>query len=488
MTATGPKLRTNPVYAYETSLVVINVTDLIRINGTLVSFVLQVEGTENYGVDIYKNGVYSHTVSNQTNVEVSLDKDYLIEIVPFFNDGTVTYLNSTEFQHYYIDQLDPDTVYVQSGDYINLLQTANTNPVNNAYPTLLGNYIHGSYLYNGYLYGSTRNDPAGSVFNSMSVVVRVPVNDFSNPEFLEINLGDSYPNKIIHSFEQIARIGKYLFIIGEFSSFVVNPPEFEGFCMLIMIDTDTFDYKLFGLKNINHAAEPILSDGGFLYIPAFYKCYKVDITPLLDITTKYNFSDYLPSILVGTYDSSLQGGFIDYPQSGYINTTKGLVHAGVVDDSYIYLAYTTGGNSGYSDTLGISVHEVHVIDKNTMLPIAWRYIPKCTDDMCQNSTHLFFGVEVQPTANQATYGYGWGTYALNKQDLIANSKDCTMLALPHLHKDDNTPTVASYASLLFGRCLLDFKTNRRCYILDISNVDNWSLDSNVGQHTLKVVK
>jgi hypothetical protein len=42
--------------------------------------------------------------------------------------------------------------------------------------------------------------------------------------------------------------------------------------------------------------------------------------------------------------------------------------------------------------------------------------------------------------------------------------------------------------LIFGNYLLDFKTDKRCYILDITDVESWSLTEDVGKRTLDVVR
>jgi hypothetical protein len=93
---------------------------------------------------------------------------------------------------------------------------------------------------------------------------------------------------------------------------------------------------------------------------------------------------------------------------------------------------------------------------------------------------VFLGIEYRTPTDVTTYGYGWGAAAIRKSDM-------NVTALPKLHKTDDIYT-NSYASLIFGNYLVDSKTNYYVYVIDISDVDNWNINENIGARTLKAYK
>ena len=495
MGMTQPLLRNTPEYLeFENGLKFINITEVQRVSHSTFQFTINSNAT-NFGVRVSSSGEEIVNISNTLGpVQVSgLTQDVQLTLVPYVisSEGVEIVQTEVTYQHYFIEQVTETTIDVESENYINSLETANPRPDYTSFSTLKASNIHGSIHYNGYVYGTTRNvgDNNNSIMTTLSCIVRIPTNGNFIPEFLAIDT--NLPNFSWVDHEEVVRIGKYLFFLGTPYPFMPIPPELVAPARdaLIIVDTEIFDYTLITFYSPflgSLGTEPIAGDGTHLYITTSLGTIKVDPSGLYSLP-KINLNFNLTDHIVGTFNSEFFGGHVEFPMEGYTRFTRGQVHASLTDDEYLYLAYTTGSNSGYNATLGISVHEVHVIRKSDMSPVAWRYIPKCTDDMCQTNTHLFFGVEVLSNADPATYGYGWGAYALNKQELITNIFNLRMLALPQLHSTDLTPSVQSYASLIFGNKLFDFKTNKKVYIIDISNVDDWNLDSNVGEHTLKVL-
>ncbi|MFA5432949.1 MAG: hypothetical protein WC319_08775, partial [Candidatus Paceibacterota bacterium] len=125
-------------------------------------------------------------------------------------------------------------------------------------------------------------------------------------------------------------------------------------------------------------------------------------------------------------------------------------------------------------------HEVQKIDKATMTLVDYCAAPSATDDMTQNSDYLFLGIE-QIYTDPTTYEYGMGCAAIRKSDL-------NLTVLPALHKTDTPGVTVSYASTIFGNYLFDCKTSGYIYVVDISDVDNWSINELIGNRTLKAYK
>lgn len=496
-----PSLISNLPYSYETySIAIFN---LLRIDDNAsdyshtFSFVLKKFAIPNElvsGIDIYDGEtlVYNSTLENHT-VILEDDRDYNLLLKPYvIIDSEKVYQtqNFIAYYHYYRDQLVPDVIDVFNDNLI----------IDISKDGDLSAFIHGSIIYDGYIYGSTRNpyDGNGNHAGNGSFV-RIPIDNYHNYEILNIIAGN-YTDTILWQMESIAIIGKYLFSIATIQPF--NQPEIcapNGF-YLIMIDTDTFSYKLFRIPNyFPTKAEPILSDGIYLFISTIRYTWKIDPSIYINAPNQF-YIENNELIQIPTwntdgwfYDSNTQGGHIDFPQTDYNYEDKGGIHSGVIDSEYIFLSYVTDANSGYRPDLNINgIHELHVVKKSNMSAAGWSYIPKSTDDMCQTIDWLFFGIEVQSNANINTYGYGWGLYGIKKNEIIyinhSGGYVDVVKKLPKLHETDNPPTVQSYASLIFGNYLLDFKTNKYVYIIDKSDADNWSISENIGERLLKIIK
>jgi hypothetical protein len=484
-----PLLKQNLVYPFDTYAIFIK--EFSRINSTHFLLSLLAFGIPQdieYGVDIFEGETLLQNITGSGVHIVTLEeRDHYLSVVPYvIIDQVKEYQSASNWYHYGIDQLTPQILDVLNADYISTLEDENRASRN----------IHGSILYNGYVYGCPRNPYDGTgVHEGLPSIARINVNDYSDWELLEINCGPDYPDTILYNFEQIVEIGGFLFTIGVRQGFVVPDPVAPVGVYLVVIDPQSFSYKLFRIPEPNFHSEPLATDGTYLYIITPQYIYKVNPSDYtnppnqfyiedVDLITPQNWGQ--PGWI---YDSYIQGGYLVNPVSGYAGWDKGFCHAAVADGMHLFAAYTSGAASGYQPLKGQNgIHEIHVIRTSDMSAVSWRYIPKCTDDMCQTTDFLFFGIEVQAGANPATYGYGWGTYALKKSELISQGYNCPIYGLPKLHKDDNPPAIQSYASLIFGNYLLDFKTDMRCYILDITDVESWSLTEDVGKRTLDVVR
>jgi len=422
-----------------------------------------------FGIDVLLNGslVFNseNTLINIVNVAA---QDGIYTIKAYWSDNSVKiYTGEVIYYHYAVDSaISATNVNVDSKILLSGSPAAK--------------YVHGSCIYGNYIYGSTRNEINPS---TAACITKAPLSNIS--QYVNIPIwAVSEGSGLFNYMEQLVVCGDYIYAIAQYGS---------SNCLL-QFNPATNDYKVFQLSPWGVYTQPILSDGEFLYLPVCdfsrnTSIKKVNPLVFVQAPNKFNTSSVFAFDVIATYSANSQGGHI---AGGYSGLAKGFVHSSCADANYLYLSFTTR-NSDYADVNGYSValnknyHELHVVNKQTMQAAGWRFIPKSTDDMCQTDTHLFFGIEVQQNANINTYGYGWGNYAVRKIDL-------RLTALPKYHITDDTRIYAdpsmfsSYASLIFGNYLLDAKTNQYTYIIDISDVDNWTINENIGARTLKCYK
>lgn len=334
------------------------------------------------------------------------------------------------------------------------------NIINPIVPTSV--YIHGSLYYDGYIYGSARNItvPASTIPGH---IVKISTTNFTTSGTTRIDFrwvsGDT---GILDNMEQLLRSGHYIYLLGGHQTI-------GGRHSLIQLDTRDDSWKIFKIDS--NTSAPILLDDEYLYIMGFTVLNKYRISDFQNPAyPQYNTE--VITVPLPTPVASFNHMTFGELFNGY-STSKGYLHCGVVDSNYVWLGFTTGGY----DTR----YELQKVDKNTMTGVDWCLIPKATDDCTQTSTHVFFGIEVQPGAPSGTFGKGYGTYAVRKSDM-------RLTALPKYDVYDGTgSTITSYASLLYGDYLLDMKTNGYTYILDIRDVDNWSYSDPVGTAVLSIL-
>lgn len=476
MGATAPFLRNNPIYAYESPARAMDIATVIRTSSTHVSVNLNLGVFDNsiYGVDVLDGAtlVFNSQGVISNDVVVNGTADVLYTIKPYWFDvGVKNYLQITTYQHYCYDSAVNSTTIVADA-VVPLTGTPNAN------------YIHGSCMYNGYIYGSARNKTGGAT--QTGCIVKYPITNIASYTIIPIYVtseGVGWSAVM----DGLVVCGNYLYTLACRSD--------ANNTYLIQFNPADDTYKVFLISGNFNFTQPIITDGQYLYITlsdsgAITKSLisKVDPAVFIGAYPKFNTSSVFSFANLGVYDDSTQGGHI---AGGYESKSKGYIHTAVVDSNNLYLGYTsTSGGitdaNGYAVTLNKTLHELQVVNKNTMTAAGWVNIPKATDDMCQTNTHLFFGVEIQAGADTRTFGYGWGTFAIRKSDLRLTS-------LPRLHsvdKGDGTSGLAglagqSYASLIFGNYLLDSKSNVNTYILDITDVDNWLPTEPIGKRTIK---
>jgi len=319
--------------------------------------------------------------------------------------------------------------------------------------------IHGSLLYVDYVYGSSRNETG---------LIRINKNDLTDTTTFQFYMGyksdptppDAYK---LDTFEQIQRIGDYLYMKA------------SGF--LVQFNTITEEYKVFSWYSTYN--EPIVCDDSFVYISSKDDNIWAKISHQQFLDTPFSES----TTIVGTreagsthlvYDVTSQGAHIDFPLE-YPQTLPEediVVHASEVDDDFLYLSFTTPLNNTYGDpnTVDTTRYELHKVNKHTMEAAGWCFIPRSTDDMCQNQTHLFLGPENQI---YDYYGRDMGLVYIDK--LTMTPKSLKFLS-------STVTSSVGFMALRFGKYLMvEYNREPSIFLLDLDTIDQWDNEEYRGQ-------
>lgn len=294
--------------------------------------------------------------------------------------------------------------------------------------------IHGSLIYGGYVFGSTRNNGNSPNFNQ---IVRINLSDSNDIQYLSMLNSIGVPLK---PFEEIVEVGGFIYAVVTTTS--VNSS-------IVKINPQTLDYQVFRIYyNMDYI--PIIGDNDSIYIcsnDANYTIYKYNVSMLNGITDKY--AD-MPEPTTSIQVKSLIGGYEDI-----------FVHSGITDDTYLYVSYTSG-----TEPPG-GLYPTAKLLKSDLSFVGYGMTPKATDDMTQDDNYLYFGQEVLGDS----VGKDYGTFALNKDTL-------EMVKLSYLSPSDSDSTSSynSFVAVLLDRYLIQFKLNKRIYILDTTSVGDWTDD------------
>ncbi len=461
-------LKNNDLADFGTPIALCNVHEVERTGSTQFSialYFLSISPGATYGVELYFGGTLLSDKENQATFSVSDSSEGIYELKPYVKvDGIKTYGATYIYEHFTSANAVKAPIPL----------SVTTQPIT----TFPLRYPHGLCYYNGYAYAGIRNN---TILPTPLVVCKVNVDDITDYIVTRIRPASEllFPDSYYEQENSSSAYGENLeqlvvcrgYVYGVFSCVTG-----VGSNYLLQYNPTTNAYKVFAV-NAASTTVPILTDGEYLYFISLRYVAKVHPLQFEQAPNQFYTESVFPTVVEATYDSALQGGYALGLHPEYY--TKGLCHSAIADDEYLYVNYTTGAHSGYDAGLGISVHECHKIKKSDMTPAGYANIPKSTDDCCQTETHIFHGIEVQPGADPNTYGYGWGAFAVRKSDMA-------VLGIKKLHETDDPPSVTSYASLIFGNYLIDSKTNKKIYIIDISDVDNWSLSDPAGKYTLDV--
>ncbi len=344
-------------------------------------------------------------------------------------------------------------------------------------------HVHGSILLNiggqDFVFGTSRMSGTFSDNTDVSpVLIKVPANDYSQATYLSILDENGYETGKAN-WISLARGFLWFFV----QTAINDPSPPEGvLAYLARVNPSDLSYVLFDFQANKPAGyeSTVANDAGITDDRYLYSgsntvgISKIDLSLIDGSYANGQIVEMPSSAYVAFYDASTQG-FHLHPNAPatWSASKKGTVHSYAIDSQYLYAQYTTG--SPFDVNEQENTHELHKIRVSDMTAAGYARIPRCTDDMTSNVDYLFCGVEVSPAAHNPTdpakvMGYGWGSIAIRKSDM-------SVRAIKQLSDEDvnteSTSMIVSYASTIFGNYLVELKTNKRLYVVDISDVDNW---------------
>jgi hypothetical protein len=134
------------------------------------------------------------------------------------------------------------------------------------------------------------------------------------------------------------------------------------------------------------------------------------------------------------------------------------IHAGITDDTYLYLSMLNGA-------FPVVAGRLLKITKATMVIAGTANIPNCADDISQTAIHVFLGTET----SIGDYGSTWAVVAVRKADMNVTE------LLPHSTEGANQMSYGVQILNIGGvNYLFDLRKNGKINILDITNVDTWT--------------
>jgi len=427
----------------------IYITSVARTNSNAAAVVL-IPHSGDYGIDfVDASGEVAFNISNTASFNASLTKivDQLYSVVGYYIENSVR-KNVVKYNYlHFFEQSAIDITNINCSKVIPLAGT-----------TAYGSYVHGSVFYNNNLYGSTRTKFQVGTQLKPGCIVKAPTSNISNYTLFPIYTKADLTG-LTKDMDSLVEIGGNLYTMTYIDG--------DGKACLVKFNTLTDDYQVYWIGYGQGYGYTSCTDGTYLYVSIGVstnnEVWKIDPS-VFNSSEKWNVSTVWATNAI-KYDCAGQGGL----NKGVINP-----HAMVVDEGYLYIGM--GSNSG---TVPGGLYQTHKVNKSDMTFNSFAVTPKMTDDMTQNNTHLFIGLELS-TIVPTEFGYGYGCTAIKKSDM-------SVLNIPVLH-GNLYPMGRSYASLIFGNYLIDCQTNCYIYAIDISDIDSWSLNENIGARTLKAYK
>ena len=448
MTIEGPRLRTisyDQEFEHIKEFVIIP-SKISRISSTSLSFSMETSSTGNIYVDVKDElnaTIFQQTYSGEFYYDVLItslpEQDQLYTIlISIIVDGETILYNSTTYDHVYLD----------SGNTITNITVSTYDALTDG--TNYGRWMHGTVMVGSAVYSSARASSISG--NDPGVIAKVPI---SNPSsFSLFPIVDENASQY-NNMDFMVNIGKYLYTVA------TRYDTGSGF-LIVRFDTETDTYKYFHGNYISFYNSCSTTDGTYWYLIAQYSSTQrlLKIDPA--IFDQYQNGDNIDL-------STIQQVVIESQvESGYG------VHSMIVDSTYIYLAFTYSVQPN-------DPGELQKRSLSTLELIDYCPCPPSTDDMTQNATHLFLGIENKYSSNldpEDVYYYQVGVCAVRKSDLNTTF-------LRRLHVTEIPGGTVSYASTVFGNYLFDCKTNHYIYVIDISDPDSWSMSELVGSRTVK---
>lgn len=443
-------------------------------------------------VDNHMSQIEQQLADNINNIVKSIDEDKVSnsgnkvlsdnnftdeDAVKLESDSFRTIVKLTSAEYEALPFIDDNTIYkIQN---IEFNKTINVSSLVKLKSTIDANQIHGSVIVGKYIYGSTRNKNYRDVTQT-SCITKVSTIDptvFINTPIYCTSEGVGN----VVGIEQIVNIGDYLY------AQCTNEEWDKTYLIKYKLEDDT--YCIYLLDNKANRFAPIGSSTTLLFVTYDNKTASID--PKCYLTeTKFNTSDvYRPTDGTYTYyDHDSQGGHI---LEDYNPRNKGYVHTVISDDTYLYLGFvsamleegTITDANGYAVSINKTLHELHKIRISDMIGVDWMYVPKHTDDACQNDTHIFYSVELWNTQdyplNSRTDGIDTSVYAINKSTF-------TYTALPNVNGVDLTRVLNSYGLVYINDYVYYIGTNNKLYVIDVSDADNWLVTNDIDNYIKQI--
>ena len=329
--------------------------------------------------------------------------------------------------------------------------------------------VHGSAYVGPYVFGTTRH----STTANHAAVVRLDRADYSAYDTVQFPYTTASGVASFHTTHDVLCVARGKLIVpgagdntGGAKFTGVTPNNFGTTKYWALFEVDpvslqvTERFRWYDASN--NYVEVLVTDGDFLYLTTERYIHKVSLDTWTLVKTRNTVSPSFPE----TTDWPQASSQLVYPHSGVYDGTTG----------HLYLASGSGNASG-SARYVCKYRTSDLVREGRS-----GQIPRTTDDMTQAGAWLFCGAEEM---DNREFGFDWGAMAVRKADM-------QVFPLPRLSASEvntNAPitmwgNTTSYASLVFGTYLVDLKTNKRIYVLDISNPAAWSLAADVAQIVL----
>ncbi len=263
-------------------------------------------------------------------------------------------------------------------------------------PDMILKGVHGTCFSNGYIWCSCRN---------AAYLGRVPINDYANYEVIT-------PSDMTANMESVIKAKNLIWVSG---TGVTN----KTFWI-------TTDLSNSGSVSPTNSFGPSVADGQYLYSGS-------SIVNKIDLTTK--------SVVLSRDISD------DVPPP---NLSP---HAMVQDGDYLYISSAPPGDTASGGWF-------QKVRKSDLVTESYARIPMCTDDMGQDSSYCYLGIEV-PQSATGSIGYSSGSIRISKSDL-------SIYSVPRFESE--TLSSVCYSTQVFGEYLFDCKTNNHIYVMSLPDL------------------
>ena len=374
----------------------------------------------------------------------------MIYVLVVLDDGLTREEKSISVFHYKIEQISTTRI-----DIVKPLDSVRLNSPRHS-------FNHSLVYWNGYIYGTARG--AGMSFNTNDhEFFKINAYDYSEIYQVQLIVGSNRINS-----DQTIYCNGYLWI-----------QQLSYGNTLLRIDPSDLSYVAFSFTGTVSLGQPIGTDGEYLYVTNDDSIIKLNTNNLLGSGVSYGYDGSSPVPMPS--GTELGSCVIIQKHPVYMAYS----HSVQIDARYIYVAVTSitsATPNGYDPDLGIYLCHLQKIDKTTMATVADVTIPKCTDDMVQDTNYIYLAPEYS-TSEIPLYGDSWGLLAVRKSDMHIRF-------LKALNSEFNTEDEAdrtAYGVQYFGKFILvQLVKSKKSIVIRTDKVDEWGQDYPIGGATEKI--